>query len=134
MSEYAWMRLNKQESEYASDTKYTKILNIGKSNYDRALSMRVLHSALNMPEYALIEFWIQFGFWIWQRFEQARVTHGSKYATIWLNRTWICLNMSELSIIDTVLNVYTVHSTRSLLHKSMSTYWEIAVFRTRSKI
>ena len=133
MSEYAWMRLNQQESEYASDTKYTKILNIGKSNYDKALSMRVLlHSVLSMPEYALIEFWIQFEFWIWQRFEQARVTQGSKYATIWLNRTWICLNMSEFSIIDTVLNVYhTVHSTRSLLHKSMSTYWEIAVFRTR---
>ena len=51
------MRLNQQESEYASDTKYTKILNIGKSNYDKALSMRVLlHSVLSMPEYALIEF------------------------------------------------------------------------------
>ena len=30
MSEYAWMCLNKQDSEYASGPKYAKILNIAK--------------------------------------------------------------------------------------------------------
>ena len=69
---------------------------------------------LNMP-----------GFW---------VTKGFKYAKKWLNRTWICLNMSEFTIMDRVLNMcYTIHSAR-LLYKLMSTYWEIGLFRDWSKI
>ena len=52
--------------------------------------MRALNSVLNIPEYALTEFWIYLGsnmpgFGIWQSFEYARVTQGFKYATIWLN-------------------------------------------------
>ena len=49
MSEYAWMCLNKWDSEYASGPKY--------SEYGRVLNMRELHSVLNMQEYALAEFW-----------------------------------------------------------------------------
>ena len=52
-----------------------------------------------------------------------------KCAKIWicLNRTWICLKMSEFTMIDRVLNIYhTIHSTRSFC-KLMSTYWEIGV-------
>ena len=49
MSEYAWMCLNKWDSEYASGPKY--------SEYGRVLNMQALHSVLNMQEYALAEFW-----------------------------------------------------------------------------
>ena len=69
------------------------------------LNMLALHSALYMPEYTLIDrvlniSWVlnMLEFWIWSGSKYARVTQGSKYATIWLNmsnRTWICLNMSE---------------------------------------
>ena len=46
--------------------------------------------------------------------EYARVTHDSKYATIWLN-------MSEFMIIYRVLNIsHTINSTRSF-YKLMST-------------
>ena len=42
--------------------------------------------------------------------------------------------MSEFVIIDSVLNMsYIVHSTRSL-SRLVSTYWEIGVFRTLSKM
>ena len=59
--------------------------------------------------------------------EYARVTQGPKYATI-------CLNMSEFTIRDRVLNIYhTIYSARSL-YKLMSTYWEVGVFRTQSKV
>ena len=76
------------------------------SKYARVLNMQELHRVLNMPQYS----------WIC------------------LNRTWICLNMCEFAIIDRVLNMYhTIHSARSL-YKLMSTYWEIGVFRTPSKI
>ena len=45
-----------------------------------------------------------------------------------------CLNMSEFTIKDRVLNMsHTMHSARSL-YKLMNTYWEIGVFRTLSKI
>ena len=47
---------------------------------------------------------------------------------VWIGReyVWICLNMSEFSIIDRVLNIsLTIHSARSL-YKLMSTYWEMA--------
>ena len=46
------------------------------SEYARIDFVRVLNISwvLNMP-----------GFWIWQGSEYARVTQGSKYATIWLN-------------------------------------------------
>ena len=42
--------------------------------------------------------------------------------------------MSEFTIIDRILNMHhTVHIARSL-YKLVSTYWEIVVFRTRSKM
>ena len=48
------------------------------------------------------------GFWIWKDSEYARITQGSKYAKI-------CLNMSEFSVIDRVVNMYhAIHSVRSL--------------------
>ena len=62
MPEYTWICLNKQDSEYASGPKYAKILNKANSEYGRILNMRTLYSVLNMPEYALTEFWIYFGF------------------------------------------------------------------------
>ena len=74
--------------------------------YSRVLKILELHMVLNIP----------------QRGE------------ICLNRIWICLNMSEFTIIDRVLNMHdTVHSARSL-YKLNSTCWEIGVFRTPSNI
>ena len=140
MSEYAWVCPNKQDSEYALGPKFARILNTGKfwrwqdsqyasviqrSEYTRIWLDRVLNLScvLNMP-----------GFWRWQGSEYARVTQGSKYATIWLVGTWICLSISELTIIGRVVNMYhTIHSAR-LLYKLMSFYWEIGVFRVWSKI
>ena len=138
--EYAWMCLYKQDSKYASGPKYAKILNMAKfwiwqgsqyasvtqrSNYTKICLGRVLNISrvLNMP-----------GFWIWQGSEYERITQGSKYATICLNRTWTCLNMSKFTVIDKILNMHhTIHSARSP-YKLMNTYWQIGVFRTRSKI
>ena len=136
MPEYAWMCLYKQDSAYASHPKYAKILNMAKfwiwqgsqyasvtqrseyaricfhrvlnmlgSKYARILNMQVLHRVLIMPHYS----------WIY------------------LNRTWICLNMFGFTLMDRVLNIYhTIHRARSL-YKLMSTYWEIGVFRTRQR-
>ena len=52
---------NKRDSQYASGSKYAKILNMVKdlrhiAEYGRVLNMRVLYSVLNMPAYALTEF------------------------------------------------------------------------------
>ena len=101
--------------------------------------MRTLHSILNMPEYALTDFWI----WICQNSGYVRVLNMQElhralnmpqYGWICLNRMWICLDMSESTMIDRVLNIYhTIHSARSLC-KLMNAYWEIGVFRMRSKI
>ena len=65
MPEYAKMYPCKQDSEYMP-----RVLNMPKfwiwqsSQYDRdrVLNMWVLRSVLNMPEYALAEFWIDLGF------------------------------------------------------------------------
>ena len=66
--------------------------------------------------------------------ELYRVLNMSQYGWIYLNKKWICLNMSEFMIIERVLNIYyTIHSKRSL-YKVMSIYWKIGLFRTWSKI
>ena len=71
------------------------------------------------------------GFWL---YKLHRVLNMPQYSWICLNRTWICLNMSEFTIIDRVLNMReTILNARSL-STLMSSYWEIGVFRTRSKI
>ena len=50
------------------------------------LNMLALHSVLLIPEYMP---WqsseYMSGFWIWQGSEYARITQGSKYATIWVD-------------------------------------------------
>ena len=44
-----------------------------------------------------------------------------QYGWICINRMWICLNMSEFTIIDRVLNMYhIIHSVRSLYKKKGS--------------
>ena len=102
--------------------------------------MRVLHSLLNMPEYALTEFWISFWFWICQDSEFDRVLNMQKlhrvlnmprYDWICLNRTWICLNMSEVMLKDRLLNMYHIIHSARLLYKLMITYWKIGLFTTQ---
>ena len=89
------------------------------TEYARKCLDRVLNISwvLNMP-----------GFWIWKVLnmqELHRVLNKPQYDRIRLNRTWICLNMSEFSIIDRVLNMYhAIHSARSLQNLT-STYGEI---------
>ena len=101
--EYAWICPYNQDSEYTLGPNYAKILNMAKfwiwqsSEYGRVLYMRVLHSFLNMPEYALsFEYILDFkharilnmaGFWI------ARVTQSSKYVLIRHEYAWLCLNL-----------------------------------------
>ena len=102
--EYAWMYLYKQDSEYASNPKYAKILNMTKfwiwqvsqiasvtqsSGYVSIFLDRVLNISwvLNI-----------LGFWIWQGSEYTRITQGSKYAIaeyVWIGReyAWTCLNL-----------------------------------------
>ena len=135
--------LNKQDSEYASGAKYAKVLNMAKfwiwqdsqyvsitqcSDYARKCLDRVLNISwvLNMP-----------GFQIWQGSEHAklhRVLNMPPYGWICQNRTLICLNMSAFTIIDIVLNMYNIIHSMRLLCKLLSTYWEIGIFRTWSKI
>ena len=63
MPEYAWMYLNKQDSEYALGPKYAKILNMAKFwIWQDSQYASVLHSVLDMSEYALAEFWIYLRF------------------------------------------------------------------------
>ena len=72
------------------------------SEYGRVLNMQELHGVLNMPQYD----------WICP------------------SRTWICLDTSEFTITDRVLNMYyTIHSTS--VNEYLLIDW---CFRTRSKI
>ena len=127
MSEYAWICLNKQDSENVLSPKHAKILNREKfwiwqgsryvsvtqhSEYPRICLDRVLNISQfqNMP-----------GFWIWQGSEYAReqelhrVLNMPQYGWICLTRTSICLNMPEFAIIDKVLNMpHTINSVKSL--------------------
>ena len=57
-----------------------------------------------------------------------------QHGWICFNRIWICLNMFEFMILERFVNMYhTIHSAR-LFYKLMSSYWEMGVFRTLSKI
>ena len=51
------------------------------------------------------------------------VLYVPQYGLICLNRTWICVNMSEFTIIDRVLNMHHILHSARLLYKLMSTYW-----------
>ena len=111
-------------AEFSICERYTKFW-ISQTGFwiclDRVLNISWV---LNMP-----------GFWICLSSEYLKVTQGSKHAKIcWicLNRTWICLNrtwiylnMSEFTIIDRILNIYSARS----LYKLMSAYyWAVGVF------
>ena len=95
------------------------------SEYDRVLNMPALRSVLNVPKYALAEFWILSWSQICQNSEHGRVLNMqelhrvlnmSQYVWICLKRPWISLNMSEYAIMGRVLNMYqTIHSVRCLL-------------------
>ena len=75
-------------------------------SYVILLNMQEIHIFLNLPR------------------------HGS----MCLNRKCVCLNVSQFTIIDRVLSMSnTIHSARSL-YKLMSSYWELSVIRTLSKI
>ena len=114
MSEYAWTCLNKDDSEYASGPKYTKILNMTR------LSMCERYTAYwlcqNMPwqssEYILGSKYVR----VLNRQELHRILNMSQYGFIYLNRTWICLVMSEFTIIDWVLNMYHTIQTARVLY------------------
>ena len=111
--------------------------------YCRVFNIRALHSNLNIANYALTEFCIYLRFSICQYSEYGsvlniqrirRVLHMPQDDWIFLNKTWICLNMSEFTIIDRALNMSnTIQSERSP-YKLMSSYWKMGVFRTLSNI
>ena len=136
------MFLDKQDS-------MPRVLNMPKfwiwqnSEYDRVLNLWVLHSLLNMPEYVLAE---SFEYILGSKYARIRNMAGfwicksytGFYTAIWLTmseRTWICLNMSEFTIIDRPLNMYhTIHSGEVTLQVIMSAYWEMGGFRPLSEI
>ena len=121
MPEYVWMC---QNSEYLSAPKHAKLLNMTKFWIWYDYQYTSVTSVLNMPEYALTGFRIYLGI---------QKCQDSKYGSA-LNMTELCLYMSEFTITYRVLNIYhTIISARSP-YKLMSTYWEISVFRFRSKI
>ena len=117
---------------------YAKILNIAKFSSCRVLNMQALHSVLNshyMPwqrfEYISGSKYARIlnmaGFWL----ELHRILNMPQHGWICLTWTWICLNLCEFTVADRVLNMsHTIHT----LYKLMSTFWEMGVFRTLSKI
>ena len=93
--QYAWICLNKQDSEYALGPKYAKILNMVK-----------------FWTWYLIAFWICQNM-LWQSseyisgFKYARLVNmaGSPWATQSSKYTTIYLNLSEFMIIDMIVSV-----------------------------
>ena len=81
------------------------------SKYDSALNRwQAIHSVLNMPEYALTEFWLYIRFSICQDSEYDRVLNMQdlhrvhnmpQYDSICLVGMWICV----ITVIDRVLNI-----------------------------
>ena len=83
MPEYAWMCLDKQDSEYASGPKYAKIVNMAKlwiwqgSQYG-SVTQRFEYASVCLDKVLNISWVLNMpGFWIWQGSEFARVTQGS---------------------------------------------------------
>ena len=124
-TEFAWMYLYKQTSEYAWGPKYPKILNMaGFSKCEQYAVFQICH---NMSW----QWWICLRFLICQDYgygrvlnmqELHRVLNMPQYGWLCLNRTWIC-HMSKFMITNRVLNMYhTIHSARSLF-KLLSNYW-----------
>ena len=140
MPEYTWMCLNEQDSEYAWSLNMPIFWIWQSSEYERVLNMKALHCFLNKTkicfERVLNISWVlnMPGFWIWQYSEYARVTHGSKYATTWLNMSAKDASISEFTITDRVLNMYHIIDSAKPLYKLMITYWKMGVLRTRLKI
>ena len=76
------------------------------SAYGRVFNMRALHSILDISEVLNMP-----GFWIWLH----KVLNMPQYGWIYLNKTWICLNMSEFTIINRFLNMITLRVNGYLL-------------------
>ena len=125
--ECAWMCLYKQDSEYFSGSKYAKILNmiefwILQGSQYASVKQRSECARLYMFWQSYIRIYI--GFLICQDSEYGRVLNMQELyrfldipqnGWICLNRTWICLNMSEFTIIDKHLSMYcTIYSARKL--------------------
>ena len=96
-----WIRQNIpwQSSEYILGSKYARSLNMA------GFWIWQQHGLLNTVDHVFSRPWQ----------ELHRVLNMLKYDWICLNRMWICLNMSEFSIIDRILNMHhTINSARSL--------------------
>ena len=66
--------------------------------------------------------------------ELHRVLNMPECGWICLNRSLISLNMSEFTIIDSVLNMFhPIHNARSH-YKLVNTYWEMGLLKTLSMI
>ena len=125
----------------------SRVLNMTKFRIRKVLSMtgvsiykRYLASWIcqNMPCRVLNISWVlnMPGFWIWQGSEYLKVAQGSKYTPSWiyLNRTWVCLNMSGFFIIDRILNMYHIINSARSFYKFVGSYWDIGVFRNRNPL
>ena len=102
MPEYAWMCLYKQDSDYASDPKYAKILNIAKFWMWQVFQYTNVHSVLNIPwqssECILGSKYARnvnmAGFWICKSYTGFYICHNmAEDVLIGREYAWICLNL-----------------------------------------
>ena len=99
------MCLNKQNSEYASRPKYSKVLNVVGFSICKcytALTLNIPEHAVNVSRssslYLVLNIsWVlnMPGLSIRQSSEYVGVTHGSKYATVWLKMSEQKVNMRK---------------------------------------
>ena len=99
--EYAWMWLNKQDSEYAYGPKYANILNMAKFWTWQGSQYASVSQRLNMPENALLDrdlniyrVLIMPVFWIWNSYTGFQICHNmTEYVWIRLEYAWKYLNL-----------------------------------------
>ena len=130
MPEYAWMCLNKQDSEYNYGSKYPKILNMAKFWIWQGSQYA---SVTQCSEYARIclawqssKYISDFEYTSVLNLKQVhRVLNLPEHGWLCLNWTWIRLKMSEFTIINSTLNIWhTIHSAEYLL-RDIQNRWKI---------
>ena len=86
-----------------------------RSESGSVLNMQAFHSVPNMPEYPLLDRVLHISrvlnIPVFRIGKLRRVLNMPQYGWIHLNRTWICLKMSEFTIINRLLNMcHIIHS------------------------
>ena len=90
MPQYAWMPLNKQDSEYAWCPKYAKVLYIGKFWMLQASEYAMV---TQLFEYAIAEFQVYLGIYIYKDSEYERALNMQELHNVLImpQYSWRCL-------------------------------------------